>query len=73
MPSTDLVSKIVALAEACGTNDKVINQRITELVYSVTVAIDDMARAVERQTNLEAWAVTEGFDPSVNYGESESQ
>lgn len=73
MPATDLIAKINALAEACGTNDKVINQRITELVYSVTMAIDDMARAVERQTNLEAWAVSEGFDPNTNYNESTSQ
>ncbi len=72
MSATSLVQKINALAEACGNNDRIINQRITELAYSVTLAVDDMARVLERQVNLEAWAVTEGYDPSVNYEESGS-
>ncbi len=71
MPGT-LIDKINALAEKAGDNDRLINQRITNLAYSLTLAVDDMARTIERQVNVEAWAVENGYDPSTIYTQSES-
>lgn len=62
-----LVNAIHLLATLAATKDQEQSASIQMLANYLAQSVETFANGTTRMLNVEAWAITQGYDPNTNY------